>query len=144
MTVAAILDHKGHEIVSARPDDTLSAIAQLLTRHRIGAVLVRDAAGGVLGILSERDIVRAIASHGAQALAMTASAVMTREVVYGCPADTVDKVLATMTERRIRHLPVMHEGKLVGFVSIGDVVKRRIQDVEEEADQLRAFVAGNA
>jgi CBS domain-containing protein len=144
MTVAAILDHKGHEIISSRPDDTLSAIAQVLTQHRIGAVLVRDAAGHVLGILSERDIVRAIASHGPQALAMTASAVMTRDIVYGCPSDTVDKVLATMTDRRIRHLPVMHEGKLIGFVSIGDVVKRRIQDVEEEADQLRAFVAGNA
>lgn len=144
MTVAAILDHKGHEIVSSRPDDTLEAIARLLSQHRIGAVLVRDAAGSILGILSERDIVRAIAAHGAQALALTASAVMTREIVYGCPSDTVDKVLSTMTERRIRHLPVVHEGKLVGFVSIGDVVKRRIADVEEEADQLRQFVAGNA
>jgi CBS domain-containing protein len=144
MTVAAILDHKGHEIVSTRPDDTLATITQLLAQHRIGAVLVRDAAGGVLGILSERDIVRAVAAHGAQALVMTASAVMTRDIVYGCPSDTVDKVLATMTDRRIRHLPVMHEGKLTGFVSIGDLVKRRIQDVEEEADQLRAFVAGNA
>lgn len=144
MTVAAILDHKGHEIVSTRPDDTLQVISQLLAQHRIGAVLVRDAAGSVLGILSERDIVRAVAAHGAQALGMTASAVMTRDIVYGCPSDTVDKVLATMTDRRIRHLPVMHEGKLIGFVSIGDVVKRRIQDVQEEADQLRAFVAGNA
>jgi CBS domain-containing protein len=144
MTVAAILDHKGHEIVSSRPDDALEAIARLLSEHRIGAVLVRDAAGSVLGILSERDIVRAIAAHGASALSMTASAVMTREIVYGCPTDTVDKVLSTMTERRIRHLPVVHEGKLIGFVSIGDVVKRRIADVEEEADQLRQFVAGNA
>jgi len=143
MTVAAILDHKGYEIVSARPDDHLSTTAELLARHRIGAVLVRDAAGSVLGILSERDIVRAIAAHGAAALSMTASAVMTRDVIYGSPGDTVDKVLATMTDRRIRHLPVMHEGKLVGFVSIGDVVKRRIADVEAEADQLRQFVAGN-
>lgn len=144
MTVAAILDHKGHEIVSARPDDSLSSIVAMLSKHRIGAVLVRDAAHAVLGILSERDIVRALAAHGAAALSLTASAVMTRDVIYGCPTDTVDKVLATMTERRIRHLPVMHEDKLVGFVSIGDVVKRRIADVEEEADQLRAFVAGNA
>jgi CBS domain-containing protein len=143
MTVAAILDHKGHEIISARPDDRLAAIAELLTRHRIGAVLVRDAAGEVLGILSERDIVRAIAAHGAAALTMTASAVMTREVIFGSPSDSVDKVLSTMTEKRIRHLPVMHEGKLIGVVSIGDVVKRRIADVEEEADQLRQFVAGN-
>jgi CBS domain-containing protein len=144
MTVAAILDHKGHEIVSAKPDDTLAAISDLMTRHRIGAVLVRGAGADILGILSERDIVRAIAAHGAAALTLTASAVMTREIVYGCPSDTVDKVLATMTDRRIRHLPVMHEGKLVGFVSIGDVVKRRIADVEEEAESLRAFVAGNA
>lgn len=143
MTVAAILDHKGHEIISARPDDRLAAIAELLTRHRIGAVLVRDAAGEVLGIFSERDIVRAIAAHGAAALTMTASAVMTREVIFGPPSDSVDKVLSTMTEKRIRHLPVMHEGKLIGVVSIGDVVKRRIADVEEEADQLRQFVAGN-
>lgn len=144
MTVAAILDHKGREIVSTKPDDTLAAISQLLTQHRIGAVLVRDAAGTVLGILSERDIVRALAAHGSRALTLTGSAVMTRDIVYGCPTDTVDKVLATMTNRRIRHLPVMHEGRLVGLISIGDVVKRRIQDVEEEADQLRAFVAGNA
>lgn len=144
MTVAAILHQKGHEIICARPDDSVSAIAQLLSQHRIGAILVRDAGGSVLGILSERDIVRAIATHGASALSLTASAVMTREIVYGCPSDTVDKVLSTMTERRIRHLPVVHEGKLVGLVSIGDVVKRRIADVEEEADQLRQFVAGNA
>jgi len=70
--------------------------------------------------------------------------VMTRDIIYGSPSDTVDKVLATMTERRIRHLPVVEEGKLIGIVSIGDVVKRRIADVEEEADQLRQFVAGNA
>jgi CBS domain-containing protein len=143
MTVAAILDHKGHEIIASGPDDTLEAIAKVLSQHRIGAVLIRDSAGAVLGILSERDIVRAIAAHGTAALALPASAVMTREVVYGCPSDTVDKVLSTMTEKRIRHLPVMHEGRLVGLVSIGDVVKRRIADVEEEADQLRQFVAGN-
>ena len=144
MTVAAILDHKGHEIVSARPDDSLATVATLLSQHRIGAVLVRSASNEVLGILSERDIVRALASHGAAALALTASAVMTREIVYGTPGDTVDKVLSTMTDKRIRHLPVMHEGKLVGFISIGDVVKRRIADVEEEAESLRAFVAGAA
>lgn len=144
MTVAAILEHKGHEVISARPDDTLATVARVLARYRIGAVLIRDATGAVLGVLSERDIVRAIATHDTAALAMTASAVMTRDIVYGCPSDTVDKVLSTMTEKRIRHLPILHEGQLVGFVSIGDVVKRRIADVEQEADQLRQFVAGNA
>ncbi|QXM24121.1 CBS domain-containing protein [Elioraea tepida] len=144
MSVAAILEQKGQEIFSARPDDTLEAITRLLSRHNIGAVLIRDATDAVLGILSERDIIRAIATHGAAALLLTASAVMTRDIIYGSPCDTVDKVLATMTERRIRHLPVVEEGKLIGIVSIGDVVKRRIADVEEEADQLRQFVAGNA
>jgi len=143
MTVAAILDDKGHDIVCARPDDPLTSIVEVMVKHRIGAVLVRDAGHAVLGVLSERDIVRALASHGAEALAMTASVVMTRDVIYGAPTDTLDKVLATMTDRRVRHMPVLHEDKLVGLVSIGDVVKRRLEDIEEEAGHLRAFVTGN-
>lgn len=141
MTVAAILTSKGPEVVSIRPDRTLEAAARLLTERRIGALLVRDGEE-VVGILSERDIVRAVAAHGAAALAMPVAAAMTREVVFGHPADTVDKVLALMTERRIRHLPVKEEGRLVGLVSIGDVVKRRIEEVEREAEGLRAFVHG--
>ncbi|GIX09448.1 CBS domain-containing protein [Elioraea sp.] len=141
MTVAAILNSKGPEVVAIRPDQTLEAAAKLMTERRIGSVLVMDGED-VAGILSERDIVRAIAGHGVAALAMPVAGAMTREVVFGQPADTVDRVLALMTERRIRHLPVKDKGRLVGLVSIGDVVKKRIEDVEQEAEGLRAFVHG--
>jgi CBS domain-containing protein len=141
MTVAAILTSKGPEVVSARPDQTLEAAAKLMSERRIGAVLVREG-DEVVGILSERDIVRAVAAHGAAALGMPIASAMTREVVFGQPADTVGKVLALMTERRIRHLPVKDGGRLIGLVSIGDVVKKRIEDVEQEAEGLRAFVHG--
>jgi CBS domain-containing protein len=141
MTVAAILNSKGPEVVTVRPDQTLETAAKLMTERRIGSVLVRDG-DEVVGILSERDIVRAIAGHGAAALGMTVASAMTRDVVFGHPSDTVDKVLALMTERRIRHLPVKDQGRLVGLVSIGDVVKKRIEDVLEEAESLRAFVHG--
>lgn len=141
MTVAAILTNKGPEVVSARPDQTLEAAAKVMTERRIGSVLVRDG-DKVVGILSERDIVRTIAANGAAALAMPVASAMTREVVFGHPSDTVDKVLGLMTERRIRHLPVMEDGRLIGLVSIGDVVKKRIEDVEQEAEGLRAFVHG--
>lgn len=141
MTVAAILNSKGPEVVTVRPDQTLESAAQRMTERRIGSALVMDG-DEVAGILSERDIVRAVAQHGVAALGMPVGAAMTREVVFGAPGDTVDKVLALMTERRIRHLPVKDRGRLVGLVSIGDVVKKRIEDVEQEAEGLRAFVHG--
>jgi CBS domain-containing protein len=144
MTISAILKTKGADIVAARPDDTTDAVAKLLSAHNIGAVLVRAADGHVLGILSERDIVRAVARHGDAALHMTASALMTRGVVTCTAEDSVAKAMEVMTQRRIRHLPVMDHGELVGMISIGDVVKRRIHDAVEEAESLRAFVAGNA
>jgi CBS domain-containing protein len=144
MTISAILKTKGGDIVAARPDDTTDAVAKLLSAHNIGAVLVRAADGHVLGILSERDIVRAIARHGEAALHMTASALMTRGVVTCTAEDSVAKAMEVMTQKRIRHLPVMDHDKLVGMISIGDVVKRRINDAVEEAESLRAFVAGNA
>lgn len=144
MTISAILKTKGGDIVAARPDDTTDAVAKLLSAHNIGAVLVRAGDGHVLGILSERDIVRAIARHGDAALHMTASALMTRGVVTCTADDSVAKAMEVMTQKRIRHLPVMDHGELVGMISIGDVVKRRINDAVEEAESLRAFVAGNA
>lgn len=141
MTVAAILTNKGPEVVTARPDQTLEAAAKLMTERRIGSVLVREG-DEVVGILSERDIVRTVAAKGAAALTMPVASAMTREVVFGHPGDTVDKVLGLMTERRIRHLPVKDGARLIGLVSIGDVVKKRIEDVEQEAEGLRAFVHG--
>jgi CBS domain-containing protein len=144
MSVAAILKVKGADVVAARPDDTADAVARLLAAHNIGAVLVRAADGHVLGILSERDIVRAVARHGDAALHMTASALMTRAVVSCSTEDSVAHVMEIMTQKRIRHLPVMQHGELAGMISIGDVVKRRISDAVAEAENLRAFVAGNA
>lgn len=141
MTVAAILQNKGPEVVTSRPDQTLESAARLMAERRIGSVLVRNG-DEVVGILSERDIVRAIAQHSTAALTQSVASAMTRDVVFGEPDDTVDKVLALMTERRIRHLPVKDHGRLIGLVSIGDVVKKRIEDVEQEAEGLRAFVHG--
>ncbi|WP_114377089.1 CBS domain-containing protein [Elioraea thermophila] len=142
MLVETILKEKGREVVSVAPTTPVAEAAKILSARRIGSVLVRDDGGGIAGILSERDIVRGIADHGAASIAMPVSALMTRDVVFASPADTLDAVLAVMTERRFRHLPVLENGRLVGLVSIGDVVKRKIEEVTEEAEGLRAFVQG--
>lgn len=142
MHVAAVLKRKGNRIVAATQTDTVAAIAELLTEHRIGAVLVLEADGSPLGILSERDIVRAIARQGADALSRPAAELMTRELVTGAPTDTVADLMAVMTERRIRHIPIVEDGRIVGLISIGDAVKARIDDAELEVESLRGFVAG--
>lgn len=142
MHVAAVLKRKGTRIVSAVPSDTVADIARMLTEHRIGAVLVIDDSGLPVGILSERDIVRAIARDGADALARPAADLMTRELITGQPTDTVADMMAVMTERRIRHIPILDNGGIVGVISIGDVVKARIDDAELEVESLRGFVAG--
>jgi CBS domain-containing protein len=144
MSIATILKTKGPDIIAARPDDTAEQVAKLLAAHNIGAVLIKSADGEVLGILSERDIVRALGRHGDAALKLTASALMSRNVVSCSPEDTVAQAMAVMTARRFRHLPVMEGGRLVGMISIGDVVKERIGEAEQEAEHLRAFVAGAA
>ncbi len=142
MHVAAVLKRKGHRIVSAAPTDTVAVIAQLLTEHRIGAVLVMEDDGHPVGILSERDIVRAIARDGAAALARPATDLMTRELITGQPTDTVADMMTVMTQRRIRHIPILVDGRIAGVISIGDVVKARIDDAELEVESLRGFVAG--
>lgn len=141
MYVHAILKHKGQDVVSAGPTDDVVETARLLNRHRIGAVVVRDADGHVAGILSERDIVRGIAESGAACLGLKVADLMTREVVSCRPDDSIDDIMALMTERRIRHLPVMEDGRLAGVISIGDVVKRRIAEIESEASSLREYIA---
>lgn len=140
MTVALILKSKGSAIITVAPQDLLADVISILAAKRIGAVLVTDVAGGVAGVLSERDVVRALARHGAGALAMPAAAFMTAEVVSAGPRDTVEHVMETMTRGRFRHLPILEDGRLVGIVSIGDVVKRRIDDAEHEARALRDYV----
>ncbi len=142
MSIGSILKAKGSDVISARPDDTAEQVIRLLCAHNIGAVLVRGADGAMLGVLSERDLMHAIGRHGDAALKLTASALMSRSVVSVTSADAVSKAMEIMTARRFRHLPVVDDGKLVGLISIGDVVKERIGAAEEEAKELRAFVAG--
>jgi CBS domain-containing protein len=140
MTVARIINEKGRHVVTAAPETTIAALAATLMEKRIGAVVIieNDAIGG---IISERDVVRAIAKHGGEALGMRASEWMTARVMTCEPRDTINEVMQKMTSGRFRHLPVVEDGRLAGIVSIGDVVKRRIEDVEREADQIREYIA---
>jgi CBS domain-containing protein len=141
MAVSQILKSKGAAIVSAGASDKLDTVAKKLAEHRIGSVLVLDGGGGILGIVSERDIVRALAADGAAALQRKASEVMTSQVRTCKPGDTEAELMALMTTHRIRHLPVVERGKLLGMISIGDVVKFRIEAIEHEADDLKAYIA---
>ena len=141
MTVESILKHKGSEVVTVGPGDTLEATASVLYSRKIGAVVVQDAAGNVVGVLSERDIVRGIAQGGASCLSRPVKDFMSGTVVSCRLHDTVIEVTGRMSDRRIRHLPVIENGKLVGMISIGDVVKRRIDEALLEADELRRYIA---
>ena len=141
MTVRSILDEKGRDVFTIGPDETLTAAIRLLAEKRIGAVVVVRPDGGIGGILSERDIVRALAEGGAGALTKPISAFMTAKVQVCREENTVNDVMEVMTRVRFRHLPVEKEGRLVGLVSIGDVVKRRIEDVEREAEDIKAYIA---
>ena len=144
MTLAAILKHKGSDVASVRPTVTIAEVARTLSARRIGGVVVLDAAGQLLGILTERDIVHALAAHGSHALEMTAAQLMTHAVTTAAPQTTVNQAMETMTQGRFRHLPVVDDGRLAGIVSIGDVVKARIMQQETEVDSLKAYVAGAA
>lgn len=139
--IASILASKGRAVVTVAADASLRDAARLLTERRIGAVAVTDSAGALFGILSERDIVRAVADQGPAALDAPVSSAMTARVVTASPSDRIDAALARMTDRRIRHLPVMDGGQLVGFVSIGDLVKAQIDQALAEADAMRAYIA---
>lgn len=126
MSVATILRRKGREVAWVRPTDRVSAVSEQLTRRRIGAVVVLDTAAQLLGIVSERDIVKAIAANGAQALEMTAGQLMTRVLHTATPETSITEAMDMMTEGRVRHLPVLAGGELAGIVSLGDVVKARM------------------
>ncbi len=140
MNVKTILAAKGGDVICIEPTATLAAAAQFLCKHRIGAVVIRGAAGRLAGILSERDIVRAITEHGAEALALPVGQVMTRDVVTAGEDESVADIMERMTSRKFRHLPVVSEGKLIGLVSIGDVVKQRVEEVERESEALRDYI----
>ncbi len=141
MLINQLLNAKGPQVFKVTPEDTLSAVAALLHTRRVGAFIVADKGGKVVGIISERDIIRAIAIDGPDALGMAVAKVMTKDVVSANPGETVDSMLEVMTDRRIRHLPVMEGARLVGIVSIGDLVKARIAQAEHEAHSLKAYIA---
>ena len=139
MTVRAILDTKGHQVQSVEPDAKLSAAIKILSERRIGAVLVLSQ-GRIEGILSERDVVRVLGERGAAVLDEPVSATMTRKVVSCREKDTVSDIMETMTRGKFRHLPVVEDDRVVGLISIGDVVKWRVGEYEREQEALRDYI----
>jgi CBS domain-containing protein len=142
MNVETILRNKGGAVATIAPHATIRDAAALLRRERIGALVVSNGGNKVEGILSERDIVHGLADRGAALLDVTVDALMTRRVFTCTPRDSVGDLMAMMTERRIRHIPVLTDGMLVGIISIGDVVKHRLDEMEYETSSLRSFIAG--
>lgn len=140
MTVRAILDTKGHDVTTIAPEKTLAEAAHLLSQNRIGALVVTNAEQDVTGILSERDIVKAVSKDGANALQVQIGNVMTREVVTCTPQDTIAGLMGRMTAGRFRHVPVVEQGRLGGIISIGDVVKHRLAEMERESSALREYI----
>ncbi len=140
MNVATILQSKGGNVVTAHPDTSVREITRLLRDAGIGAVVISSDRMRVEGIVSERDIVRAIAVSGEEVLNRSAAALMTRDVVTCGAGDTVAQLMSLMTEGRFRHLPVCDGGALIGIVSIGDVVRMRVEEIEHEAEALREYV----
>ena len=141
MTVAAILAQKGRDVLTTSAGKTLADAVEVLAKRKVGALVVVEGDNRIVGIISERDIVRAISGGGVDALSQPISALMTRNVVTCSDGETIDSVMSRMTKGRFRHLPVVEGGRLSGIVSIGDVVKARIEQVEREAEEMRAYIA---
>ncbi len=142
MLVNTILKHKPPGYISVTSSTSISGVVDVLATKGIGAVLVVDH-GELVGILSERDIVRSLAHRAAQTLELTAAELMTHNPITATPETTTEQAMEIMTERHFRHLPIVENGKLTGLVSIGDVVKARIDQSQHEVDTLRVYVAGN-
>lgn len=140
MFVSDILSQKGGLVYSVTAATSVAEVAQQLSVRRIGSVLVLNDESSVLGIVSERDLVRAFAAQGAKAFELEARQIMTRDVVTCDPDDSIDEVMQTMTSGRFRHLPVVRHGELLGLVSIGDVVKARLEEATHEAEALKAYI----
>jgi len=144
MDVQGILRLKGSAVVTIRPDDTIAHLVDGLARERIGAMVVSDDGRTIQGVISERDVVRGLADRGAAVLQLAVRDLMTRQVVTCAPTDSVKQVMAAMTRGRMRHLPVVEDGRLAGIISIGDVVKNRLDEMATEANVLReAYLAGD-
>jgi CBS domain-containing protein len=140
MNVSQLLSMKGHEVFTVKPDDTVATVVATLAERGFGALVVSEDGETIVGIVSERDIVRTMAAHGGSLLDQPVSAIMTRTVRTCNENDSVDRLMTIMTEHRFRHLPVTEGGKLVGLISIGDVVKVRVRQLEHEAEQLERYV----
>ncbi len=144
MNVHTILGNKGKSVVTIHPNATIERAVAVLRLRGVGALVVSDDGENVVGILSERDIVEALGRHGSELLAVSVSEVMTHPVVTCDPDDSVAELMAEMTNRHIRHFPVLDNGRLCGIVSIGDLVKSRLDEIEYEAHSMRSFIAGAA
>ena len=140
MTVKTILSTKGSEVITIGPTATLEDAIALLTKHRIGAVVVLGADQRLIGILSERDIVRALSEQGDKALHEPLSQSMTRTVTTCSESDAISEIMERMTRGRFRHIPVLEQDRLVGIISIGDVVKQRLAEMEHDAEALRDYI----
>ena len=143
MRLNEILRSKGDQVVTIPPDAAISELVDLLARHNIGAVIVSQDGSAIDGIVSERDVVRRLRGAGTDVLESAVSTIMTSTVFSVKPDDTVHELARVMTERRIRHVPVLDEGRIAGIVSIGDVVKSRIGELEFERNQLEGYIAGS-
>jgi len=141
MNVAGILKAKGRAVTTARPDDRIQDVAGKLAAKRIGAIVVVGDGGAVVGIVSERDIIRAIGDKGASALGQPVSSVMTKSVVSCTESSTIEDMMGVMTQGRFRHVPVVEDGALVGIISIGDVVKHHVAEVQLEVTAMRDYLA---
>jgi CBS domain-containing protein len=141
MLVSQVLKEKGDLVFTASPHETVGAIAAMLAERRVGAIVVVDGDRDVVGIVSERDIVRIVAESGGEGLERPVSACMTHDVIFAEPSESVDFLLERMTDRRIRHLPVVVDHRLVGIISIGDLVKTKIAETVAEAEGLRAYIS---
>ena len=142
MLVSQVLRRKGSEVATIEPGASITAVLALLAEHGVGALVVSGDGRAVDGIVSERDIVRAMARHGADTLDMSAAELMTAQVVTCSPDASIDQLMAAMTERRFRHVPVTEDHVLVGIVSIGDVVNARVRELETETEQLTNYISG--
>ncbi|HVU41867.1 MAG TPA: CBS domain-containing protein [Xanthobacteraceae bacterium] len=140
MTISTILGEKGREVFTIEPGASLAAAAKLLSERRIGAVLILGADRRLVGVISERDIVQALAARGAAALDEPVSQTMTRRVETCNENDTIGSIMERMTKGKFRHVPVTEQGRLVGMVSIGDVVKHRLQEMERESAAMRDYI----
>jgi CBS domain-containing protein len=140
MSVAKILDEKGRDVVTIAGDRSMADAIAMLNQHRIGALVVVDGAGAVQGILSERDVVRAVGQSGAEGLALKVSERMTRKVATCAPTAVVHDLMEMMTQGKFRHVPVVESGRLAGMVSIGDIVKHRLEEMEAESQALKDYI----